>query len=51
MRIDAVFISALMINLNVWTVYVNGEQQEEDLLILLIFLSMFVIIFYYFDNH
>ena len=51
MRTDTAFADALMINLNVWTAYISGEQWEEDLLILLIFLSIFVIILYYFNNH
>ena len=51
MRTDIILTDALMIDLNVWTVYINSKQQKEDLLILSVFLSMFIIIFYYFDNH
>ena len=51
MRTDIVLADILMIDLNVWTVYVNSGQQKEDLLILSVFLSMFMIILYYFDNY
>ena len=30
MRIDTALINTFMINLNVWTVYVNSEQWEEN---------------------
>ena len=51
MRTDVALTGILMIDLNVWTAYVNGGQQKGDLLILSVFLSMFVVILYYFDNH
>ena len=51
MRTDVTLVSTLMINLNVWTAYVNDGQQEGDLLILSVFLSMFIVIFYYFNNY